>query len=146
MEAQIGFVDSLEGELAYVSFATRGECEKCGACSGGKGGGRLLARNDAGASVGDRVRVESSGRAMIAIAFVVFALPICALFAGLGAGSLVAAAVGANAAAVGGVGAALAFAAAVAAAIAYDRRSKKESSTVVRIVDVLGPSMEAELC
>lgn len=146
MDAQIGFVDSIDGELAYVSFATKRECERCGACSSDaqKRAQRLLARNDAGAGVGDRVRVESSNKAMLAISFVVFALPICAAFAGLGAGALVAAATGANKAALSGILAAVFFLAAIGFAIAYDRRARRTASTVLRIVGVIAQEAALE--
>ena len=142
MDSEIGIVESTEGALAYVAFATKAECEKCGACGGS--GGSLLARNDAGASVGDRVRVESSNRAMLAVSAVMFLLPVAAIFSGIGLGELLGPAARIPSPLAAGVLAALGLAASLAFAVACDRKARRRSSTVVRIVGIFGPADGAE--
>jgi sigma-E factor negative regulatory protein RseC len=142
LNSEIGIVESTQEGMAYVAFATKAECSRCGACGGA--GGRLLARNEAGAEIGQTVRVEASDGAMVSVALVMFALPALALFAGIGLGALAGKAFGIPLPLASALLGAAGFAAAIRFAVVYDRKSKRQSAAVMRIVETFDSAMEAE--
>ncbi|MBF8272778.1 MAG: positive regulator of sigma(E), RseC/MucC [Magnetococcales bacterium] len=83
-------VVALEGDMAVVVGQRASGCGSChqdGACAtlsfgSGRRAVRLRAENPAGAKVGDRVVLEISERHFLRASFLVYIVPILALFAG----------------------------------------------------------------
>lgn len=76
-------VKSLDGDYALVEVTRTSACEACGqsgVCSACKKLVSVRARNDAGASVGDMVTVESGSGRVLGSAAAVFVLPLAAAF------------------------------------------------------------------
>ena len=92
MLEEAGFVLRVEGELAIVKTKRSTMCDGCG--SGGfcraLGGGsdmEVAARNEAGAKVGDEVRVTVPPKTFLKASFLVYMVPVAALIVGALLGS-----------------------------------------------------------
>ena len=84
----VGIVKSTEKDYAYVEIIKKSACSSCEGCaSKGKCHTELIfsesvksyeikARNHIGASVGDKVEVQSKGTISLMLAFMVFVLPV----------------------------------------------------------------------
>jgi sigma-E factor negative regulatory protein RseC len=70
-----------EGGMAQVKTSRHNDCENCGACPGNSAI-VLDARNSLGAKPGQRVMVEVQEVNMLKSAFIVYLLPLIAIFAG----------------------------------------------------------------
>jgi sigma-E factor negative regulatory protein RseC len=81
---EIGVVSSVEGAFAKVSVPKKSMCEQCtaGTCLMTDEGAELEALNNAGAEVGQRVRVVMKPYAYIKGSFIVYGLPALALVMG----------------------------------------------------------------
>lgn len=109
-------------------------CASCGAC-GDEGAAQVtvLAENQSGAEVGDRVRVESKSSQVLGIAAAVYLLPVVCLFAGyFVASNLLNWGEGA-AVAIGVLFMAVSF----IAAWGLDRRARTDRPVQFRIVEVM---------
>ena len=76
---QCGVVKSIKGEFAEVEVKRSTACETCSAahvCPSGRKDAVIRARNDAGAEVGDRVKLETPSGSVLWYAFVVFLFPL----------------------------------------------------------------------
>lgn len=82
---QEGIVIELVGEIARIKTSRHNDCENCGACPGNSAM-VLEARNPLGAKVGQRVMIEVQEIGMLKAAFIVYVLPLLAIFAGAIAG------------------------------------------------------------
>jgi len=82
---QEGIVLELQGSVAKVKTARHNDCDSCGACPGNSAM-ILDARNPLGARVGQRVLIEIQQINMLKAAFIVYVLPLLAIFAGAVAG------------------------------------------------------------
>lgn len=69
------------GGMAQVKTSRHNDCENCGACPGNSAI-VLEARNTLGAKPGQRVMVEVQEVNMLKSAFIVYLLPLIAIFAG----------------------------------------------------------------
>ena len=84
----VGIVKSTEKDYAYVEIIKKSACSSCDGCaSKGKCHTELIfleglksyeikARNHIGASVGDKVEVQSKGTISLMLSFMVFVLPV----------------------------------------------------------------------
>ncbi len=89
-DGHVGTVVALEGNLAVVRFQRSSMCAHCGAClTGGEHEMEIRVPNDAGAAVGDRVRVELRGGQVAGASVIAYLVPLAALLLGVIAGSLV---------------------------------------------------------
>jgi sigma-E factor negative regulatory protein RseC len=77
---QEGIVIELIGEMAKVKTSRHNDCENCGACPGNSF--VLEVRNSIGAKIGQHVIVEVQEIGMLKAAFIVYVLPLLAIFAG----------------------------------------------------------------
>ena len=85
-----GRVFKVEGNLAWVEFASSNACAQCGACARAKTGKMVNeAENTIGARVGETVVVEISPATLTLFPLIAFGLPILLLFIGLAIGSLI---------------------------------------------------------
>ena len=72
----------LDGNLAKIKASRHNNCENCGACPGNSAM-VLEARNDIGAKLGQHVLFEVQGVNMLKAAFIVYILPLIAVFIGV---------------------------------------------------------------
>jgi sigma-E factor negative regulatory protein RseC len=78
---QEGIVIGIENGLAKVKTSRHSDCENCGSCPGSTAL-VLEARNPLGARPGQRVLIEVKELSMVKSAFVVYMLPVIAVFCG----------------------------------------------------------------
>lgn len=86
---QEGIVLEVSNHMAKVKTSRHNDCENCGACPGNSAL-VLDARNGVGAKPGQRVAVEVREINMLKAAFIVYILPLIAVFIGAIAGGLLA--------------------------------------------------------
>jgi sigma-E factor negative regulatory protein RseC len=108
-----GTVIEVREHTAFVRLKRSSACSGCasaGQCHAGRGEIEQLleARNEAGAAVGDAVRVAVSARTVINASARIYLLPVAGLLVGAGvtqvlAGMFISAPAGANAAGFGGI-------------------------------------------
>ncbi|MDR3562845.1 MAG: SoxR reducing system RseC family protein [Negativicutes bacterium] len=79
----------LDGGLAQVKTSRHSDCENCGSCPGNSAL-VLEARNPLGARPGQRVMIEVQEINMLKSAFIVYLLPLIAIFIGAVLGSYLA--------------------------------------------------------
>lgn len=89
MEEQQGIVIATNGQMAKVKASRHNDCENCGACPGNSAM-VLDMLNPLGAKPGQRVAFEIQQTNMLKAAFVVYVLPLIAMFVGALAGSYLA--------------------------------------------------------
>lgn len=82
---QQGIVISVAGEMARVKTSRHNDCENCGACPG-NAAIVLDARNPLGAKPGQAVMLEVQEVGMLKSAFIVYMMPLIAMFLGALAG------------------------------------------------------------
>lgn len=82
-------LEVMGGNLAKVKASRHNDCENCGACPGNSAM-VLEALNDVGAKPGQRVAFEVREVNMLKAAFIVYILPLIAVFIGAVAGGSVA--------------------------------------------------------
>lgn len=75
-------VGILEGNLAKVNFRASPACVKCGICRETGENVYLVARNEAGAKIGNMVEVEIPMRDVLWAQILLFILPVAALMLG----------------------------------------------------------------
>ena len=76
---QCGRVKKIKGRFAEVEVTRSSACESCSAahvCPSGRKDAVVRARNDAGAAVGDRVKLETPSGSVLKYAFAVFLFPL----------------------------------------------------------------------
>ncbi|MBP2649606.1 MAG: positive regulator of sigma RseC/MucC [Firmicutes bacterium] len=78
---QEGIVIAVENGLAKVKTSRHSDCENCGSCPG-NAAMVLDALNQVGAKPGQRVLVEVAEVSMLKSAFVVYIVPLVAIFVG----------------------------------------------------------------
>ena len=82
-------LEVIGGNLAKIKASRHNDCENCGACPGNSAM-VLEALNDIGAKPGQRVAFEVREVNMLKAAFIVYILPLIAIFMGAMAGGKVA--------------------------------------------------------
>ena len=86
---QEGIVLEVIGNMAKVKTSRHNDCENCGACPGNSAM-VLEALNSVGAKPGQRVAIEVQEINMLKAAFIVYILPLIAVFIGALLGGVVA--------------------------------------------------------
>ena len=130
---QCGAVKRIKGQYAEVEVKRSTACESCSAahvCPSGRKDAVVRARNDAGAAVGDRVRLETPSGSVLKYAFAVFVFPLLLALAAFLAVSAFAGETAAILSALGGF--ALAF---LIVFFTLERSAKKRGGVVV-IVEI----------
>lgn len=84
---QEGIVLEVVGDMAKVKTSRHNDCENCGACPGNSAM-VLDALNPVGAKPGQRVAIEVQEINMLKAAFIVYILPLIAVFIGAVLGNL----------------------------------------------------------
>lgn len=135
-EQQQGIVISVAGETARVKTSRHNDCENCGACPG-NAAIVLDARNPLGARPGQSVMIEVQEVGMLKSAFIVYMLPLIAMFLGAWAGSWAAESLARDAIWFQVTGAVAAFAIAVLYIRYFDksaRENKNQQPVITRIL------------
>ncbi len=133
---QEGIVISAAGEMARVKTSRHNDCENCGACPG-NAAIVLDARNPLGAKPGQQVMIEVQEVGMLKSAFIVYMLPLIAMFLGALAGGWAAERLARDAIWFQVAGAGTAFAAAVLYIRYFDksaRANKNMQPVITRIL------------
>ncbi|KAF0132996.1 MAG: sigma-E factor negative regulatory protein RseC [Candidatus Saganbacteria bacterium] len=87
---ELGIVKNiLPGNLATVTFKSHGACKNCGMCLVAGNEASIKAKNEIGAKVGDKVKVEISPKEVIRAAGILFILPILSMIAGYFIGGII---------------------------------------------------------
>ena len=86
---QEGIVLEVIGDMAKVKTSRHNDCENCGACPGNSAM-VLEALNPVGAKPGQRVAIEVQEVNMLKAAFIVYILPLIAVFIGAVLGGMLA--------------------------------------------------------
>lgn len=86
---QEGIVLEVVGDMAKVKTSRHNDCENCGACPGNSAM-VLEALNPVGAKPGQRVAIEVQEVNMLKAAFIVYILPLIAVFIGAVLGGMLA--------------------------------------------------------
>ena len=140
-------IETPEKGIAVIKVERQSACEGChrateeNGCSvctllGGKNAANARARNDLGATVGDRVAIESRTSRILSYAALVFLLPVACLLAGYFIGTLI----GGETVAL--IAAAAAFLASLAVLYCYSRFVVAKRLDI-EIVSVVTPHTEA---
>jgi sigma-E factor negative regulatory protein RseC len=90
-----GIVIEVNGGMAKVRTSNHGDCDNCGACPG-SAASVVDAMNPVGAKLGQHVKFEIEETNMLKAAFVVYILPLIAIFVGVLAGTFIGKSVGGN--------------------------------------------------
>lgn len=87
---RIGIIVEENGGFSKVKLMRHSACGSCGACSMGDDSKDvfLVARNQIGAKIGEFVEVGMPTAGILSAAFIMYMLPLAALFLGLGLGVL----------------------------------------------------------
>jgi len=83
---KIGFIKSLEGDIAVVEIKRASACgENCASCKGGCAPTAVYARvkNNVNASVGQYVKLHSENKKVVKAAFLVYIIPLFSLIIGV---------------------------------------------------------------
>lgn len=88
MKTEQGFVIEVIDDLAKIKVGRHSDCKNCGACPGSDSI-IISANNKMGAKPGQRVLIEVKETNVLKAAFVVFILPLIALFIGVMLGGII---------------------------------------------------------
>ncbi len=79
-----GIVIEIDGQYSKIKLLRHTACGSCGACHLGDDQKdiKMVAKNDAGASVGDTVEVTMATDGVLGAAFIMYMIPLAALFIG----------------------------------------------------------------
>ncbi|MDP4089355.1 MAG: SoxR reducing system RseC family protein, partial [Bacillota bacterium] len=120
---QEGIVIELNDSVAKVKVARHGDCENCGSCPGNKAM-VLEVNNRFGAQKGDKVVFEQRQESMLKAAFIVYILPLLAIFVGSEIGIAVSNAINVQAIGLEIAGGAIAFVLSIMFIIHYEKSSR----------------------
>ena len=123
---QEGIVIAIENGMAKVKTSRHSDCENCGSCPGNTAM-VLDALNPVGAKPGQRVLVVVEEVSMLKSAFVVYMLPLIAIFGGAIVGGILAEFLAVGPGWFQFAGAVLAFAGSVVYIRYFDRSAKKNT-------------------
>lgn len=132
---QEGVVVSNEGDFARVNVQTHSSCESCGACDSSKM--IILAFNPLKARPGQMVRFVMTEGNMMRIAFILFILPLLAIFAGAFIGHLLAQTIHFHQTASMVIGGAVLFVLSILNILLYDRKYKLKTGNFAEIIEIL---------
>jgi len=133
---ETGIVIETSENKAKVKASRHGDCENCGVCPGDNAM-VVEAQNPIGAKVGQRVAFEMQEANMLWAAFVVYVLPLLALFAGGIGGGVIGQQLGLPALAFQIGGSSGLFVLAVVYLKRYDRAVKKNDQLLPVITKIL---------
>lgn len=95
MNTEQGLVLEVNDDVAKIKVGRHSDCKNCGACSGNESI-NIYANNKIGARPGERVIFEVKEADFLGAAFIVFILPLIALFIGVVLGGFIGKGIGLN--------------------------------------------------
>jgi len=135
---ETGVVNKIEKDIAWVTMIKGEQCAGCTACNAfGEGSFELVALNDPGAKVGDKVEVEINPRQVIKHSTIVFLLPVLSLIIGYFLGNSYLTLIGLSLEAAGIIGSLGLMILTFFAIIGYDRiisRSQQVNARINRLL------------
>ena len=135
---ETGVVNKIEKNLAWVTMIKGEQCAGCTACNAfGEGSFELVALNNPGAKVGDKVEVEINPRQVIKHSTIVFLLPVLSLIIGYFLGNSYLTLIGLSLEAAGIIGSLGLMILTFFAIIGYDRiisRSQQVNARINRLL------------
>lgn len=133
-----GIVNKIEKNLAWITMIKGDQCAGCTACNAfGEGSFELVALNDPGATVGDKVEVEINPRQVVKHSTIVFILPVLSLIIGYFLGNSYLTQIGLSLEAGGIIGSLGLMIITFIAIIGYDRMIGKSQQVSARINRIL---------
>ncbi|MGQ9629063.1 MAG: SoxR reducing system RseC family protein [bacterium] len=141
MVEEVGTVIEARPGRAKVRIGRSVACGNCHACILGEGGKYMIAEviDNLGASVGDTVRVAMEGKKVVTAAFLVYILPLLAMFLAFALGRSLAEALGytGSAQSIGIALGLLFFAGSFALVYLLDRRARRGEAYRSKVVGIL---------
>lgn len=136
MKTEQGLVIEVINGEAKIKVGRHNDCKNCGGCPGNDSV-IISANNQVGAKPGQRVLFEVKEESILKAAFIVFILPLVALFIGVMLGGVVGEYIGVNIRMFKIIGGIVAFLLSVVVVKAFDRvtsKSNKSKPIIVRIL------------
>ena len=141
MDTEEGIILKTYGRIATVQIKSAGECSRCKAgCMERDGFMVAEAENTIGAKVGDMVSLGLDSKKALTASFVVFGLPLLALFIGVIATNFVTEQIGYQNQALSIIVGLIAFFLMFIPVKAYDRHLKKSGACSITIVEIIKDS------
>lgn len=131
-----GVVIEVSGDMAKVKSSRHGDCKNCGACPGDNAT-VLDVQNPLGAKPGQRVSFEIKETNMLKAAFVVYIMPLIAMFLGAVAGSWLGEKTGQSIRVFQIVGAILAFMLSIVYIKIFDKSTQSDKKMIPIITRIL---------
>lgn len=136
MKTEQGLVIEVIDEEAKIKVGRHNDCKNCGACPGNDSV-IIVANNQVGAKPGQRVLFEVKEKSILKATFIVFILPLVALFIGAMLGGFVGEYIEANIRMFQIIGGTVAFLLSVVVIKAFDRATSKSDKSKPVIVRIL---------
>lgn len=136
MRTEEGLVIEVIGALAKIKVGKHNDCKDCGACPGNDSA-IVTAKNDIGAKPGQRVNFEVKESNEIKGAFIVFVLPLIAIFIGVVLGNVIGPLAGVSASVGMIIGGLIAFLSVIVFIKSFDKsvgKNQKSLSVIISIV------------
>jgi sigma-E factor negative regulatory protein RseC len=139
MKTEQGLVIEVIEDVAKVKVGRHSDCKNCGACPGSDSV-IINANNKIGAKPGQRVVFEVKEANVLGAAFIVFILPLIALFIGVILGGLVAGYTGSNIRMFQIIGGIIAFLISIIVVKAFDKAADSNKKSQPVIIQILSNS------
>jgi len=136
MKTEQGLVIEVVDKTARIQVGRHSDCTSCGACPSSQHI-IIMANNDLGAAVGQRVTFEQKEVNILQGAFMVFAMPIIAAFIGAVLGRFIGESYGYDLTYATIIGGSVLFLISLAGVKIFDRAVAKDQSTKPVIVSIL---------
>jgi sigma-E factor negative regulatory protein RseC len=136
MKTEQGLVIEVTDSIAKIRVGRHSDCKNCGACPGSNSI-IVNAKNEIGAKPGQRVVIEVRETNVLGAAFIVFVLPLIALFIGVMLGGLVGKYTGVNIHTLQVIGGVVAFLLSIVVVKIFDKSAsanEKSQPVIVRIL------------
>jgi len=141
MDTEEGIILEIHGRIATVQLKSAGACSRCKAgCMERNGFMVAEAENPVGAKAGDTVSLGLDSKKALIASFVVFGLPLLALFIGVIATNLVTERIGYQNQTLSIIVGLIAFLLMFIPVKAYDRHLKKSGACSITIVEIIKDS------
>lgn len=136
MKTEQGLVIEVIDEEAKIKVGRHNDCKNCGACPGNDSV-IIIANNQVGAKPGQRVLFEVKEKSILKAAFIVFILPLVALFIGVMLGGVAGKYIGINIRMLQIMGGIMAFLLSLAVIKVFDKAASKSDKSKPVIVRIL---------
>ena len=136
MKTEQGLVIEVIDEEAQIKVGRHNDCKNCGACPGNDSV-IIIANNQVGAKPGQRVLFEVKEKSILKAAFIVFILPLVALFTGVMLGGVSGEYIGINIRMLQIMGGIIAFLLSLAVIKVFDKATSKSDKSKPVIVRIL---------